>query len=308
MNTHITLKSFLATFFLLLSFGLNAQTMLSEKEETSLTASDYYLPTRVGNYITLSRPNHYIRYSYVKSDQMNGITYFFELIGESQSQYFETIDIYQNMWLREDEEGNIVVVAYSTKNQSDPLFEDINSAVVLPTPMKLFPNSFLTVNSYTRYKQSEDEIGTDSVISTTATAGAYTNCIQVRYTVKYISSGTIKLIEDNYYAYHIGLVMQQRIFPEAQSYTYNILNYVADSPTGINNLKLVDNAFNFKVYTDQDAIVVANVNYGDKISVYTPLGTLLQTFIATNDETRIIVPSNQIYLVKIANKVIKVAL
>ncbi|WP_139261167.1 hypothetical protein [Bacteroides luti] len=299
MNTHIKLKSFLATFFLLLSFGINAQTMLSEKEGTSPTASDYYLPFRVGNYIKLYGWNRNTKYSYVKTDKINGVTYFLEQ-GEEWNDQFS--GIFRNMWLREDEEGNIVIGAYGTKNDGD-----INSAVILPTPSKYFPNSYLTVNSYATYS-NQDEVGTDSVISTTATAGAYTNCIQVRSTNKYISSGAIRLIEDNYYAYNIGLVMQKRIFPASQVHTNYIVEYVANSPTGINNLRLVDNAFNFKVYTEQDAIVVANANYGDKISVYTPLGTLLQTMIATNNETRIIVPGNQIYLIKIADKVFKVAL
>ena len=302
MNTHITLKSFLATFFLLLSFGLDAQTVPSEREETSPTASDYYLPFRVGNYIKFYGWDRYTKYWYVKTDKINGVTYFLEQVGDSRSQDFETMHIYRNSWLREDEEGNIVGGAYSTKDDGD-----INSAVILPTPVMVFPNSFLTVNSSITFKDSDKE-ETYTVISTTATAGTYTNCIQVRDTAKYISSGTIKLIEDRYYAYHIGVVMEKRIFPESEVHTFYIVDYVADNPTGINNSRLVDNAFNFKVYTDQNAIVVANTDYGDIISVYTPLGTLLQTMKATNDETRIIVPGNQIYLIKIADKVFKVAL
>lgn len=52
MNTHIKLKSFLATFFLLLSFGINAQTMLSEKEGN--TKEDYKWRK---NYINLGYVN-----------------------------------------------------------------------------------------------------------------------------------------------------------------------------------------------------------------------------------------------------------
>ena len=150
MNTHITLKSFLATFLLLLSFGIDAQTVPSEKEETSPTASDYYLPFRVGNYIKLYGWNRYTKYSYVKTDKINGVTYFLEQ-GEEWNDQFS--GIFQNIWSREDEEGNIVAGAYSTKDDGD-----INSAVILPTPIKYFPNSLLTVNSYITFKQSEDEI------------------------------------------------------------------------------------------------------------------------------------------------------
>lgn len=63
------------------------------------------------------------------------------------------------------------------------------------------------------------------------------------------------------------------------------------------------------VYSDRDAIIVNGANSGETISVYTTVGALMQTAKVTANETRIEnLPSNQIYLVKIAGTTFKVAL
>jgi len=65
---------------------------------------------------------------------------------------------------------------------------------------------------------------------------------------------------------------------------------------------------NTAVYTDHDAIVIIGANIGETISVYTPFGNLMQSIKAKGEEIRINVPDNQIYIVKIAGKIYKVAL
>lgn len=61
-------------------------------------------------------------------------------------------------------------------------------------------------------------------------------------------------------------------------------------------------------FADLDAIVVKGLLPGETVSVYTTLGTLLQTIKAQVSEIRIVVPVNQIYLIKVTEKRFKVAL
>jgi len=61
------------------------------------------------------------------------------------------------------------------------------------------------------------------------------------------------------------------------------------------------------VYTEQQEIVVKGAGLGETIFVYTTSGVLVKTIKATNN-VRIPVPSDQIYLVRIADKTFKVAL
>lgn len=62
------------------------------------------------------------------------------------------------------------------------------------------------------------------------------------------------------------------------------------------------------VYTNKDAIVVKDANSGDIISIYTLSGTLIKRIIMTEDLIHIKVPLNSIYLVKINEKIFKIAL
>ena len=80
-------------------------------------------------------------------------------------------------------------------------------------------------------------------------------------------------------------------------------NITEEGVTAVNDIK----TNKATVYTEQNAIVVKGVNLGETVSVYNAMGTLVQTIKATND-VRIKVPSNQVYLVKIAEKTFKVAL
>jgi len=80
-------------------------------------------------------------------------------------------------------------------------------------------------------------------------------------------------------------------------------NIIEEGVTPVNEIK----ANNATVYAEHNGIVVKGANKGETISVYTTMGSLIQTIKATND-VRIYVPSNQIYLVRIAGKTFKVAL
>jgi len=80
-------------------------------------------------------------------------------------------------------------------------------------------------------------------------------------------------------------------------------NIIEEDVTPVNEIKTI----NATVYAEQNNIVVKGASVGETISVYTTMGTLVKTIKATND-IRINVPSNQIYLVKIADRTFKVAL
>ena len=84
----------------------------------------------------------------------------------------------------------------------------------------------------------------------------------------------------------------------------SFINIVEEESTAISKTEVND----VTVYAEQSAIVVNGVDQGETISVYTLLGSLVQTIKATSDNIKIDVPSKQIYIVKVANKIFKVAL
>jgi hypothetical protein len=67
-------------------------------------------------------------------------------------------------------------------------------------------------------------------------------------------------------------------------------------------------ADNIKVYTEQNAIIIEGASTGDKVLVYNEAGALIQMFNVTDAVTRIYVPVNRIYLIKVTSKTFKVAL
>lgn len=67
-------------------------------------------------------------------------------------------------------------------------------------------------------------------------------------------------------------------------------------------------ADNIKVYTESNAIIVEGASVGDEVLVYNEAGALVQMFRVTDAVSRIMVPENHIYLVKVTSKTFKVAL
>jgi uncharacterized protein (TIGR02145 family) len=189
----------------------------------TLTASDYYLPLGVGNYTQLHTPggsNWGARTTYyriLRSENINGVPYFVEQGKEIMDENPTNIHLFRCLWIQKDTNGNIVAGAFDNGSGN------LASATKLNPPIYLFPNEFLTVG-YSRSIQSE----TDSVISVTATAGTYTNCIQIRNIKK--TNGVITRVEDSYYAYHIGLVRQNMTFPVQDAKTDYFVQYVVNDP------------------------------------------------------------------------------
>jgi len=190
------------------------------------TAADYYLPFKVGNRTMLqtsSGSNSWCfrntEYKYRWMEEVNGVEYYVEQGWEGNYTTGNcTGDLYfRYLWVRPDEEGNVVIGAYSMAAGDDAGASPyLINAVIPSTPLILFPNEFLTAGASVTTQINDTVISTDQVISVQAQVvtqtGSFSNCIQVRNTVK--TNGIITFMEDSYYAYHVGLVMHVRMIPE----------------------------------------------------------------------------------------------
>ena len=217
-----------------------------------VTASDYYLPLKIGNYTELYTTStqtdgwspRTTRYSFNRTDMINGVPYYLEEGWEGNFSNCNdcTDGPFRYMWIRKDATGNLLLGAFAVSDNNGNLTDDINKAYILPQPVLWFPNTFLNVGGYTTFAIEDTVIQLDSVISITATVGNYTNCIQVR-DIQRTKSGMITFMEDSYYAYQVGLVKQNRLLPLNDIHTNYITNYLADTTTVIKNIKSGDDLF-----------------------------------------------------------------
>jgi len=180
------------------------------------TASDYYLYLRVGNYLKFSGWDRTTIYKIVGTETINGVTYYIEEGSEIMNNG-NTPNVFRILWLRKDSSGNIITGAYSTDGT-------LASKVIVNPEGPWFPNENLTLGYSQTFTIGNGVSATESVISLTATAGIYTNCIQIRDTNKV--NGVVNVIEDYYYAYHMGIVKIERSYPASQIHVLNIIDYV----------------------------------------------------------------------------------
>ncbi len=221
-------------------------TWLTVYNPPKVTASDYYLPLKIGNYTELHTIYTQVdgwsprttRYSINRTDMINGIPYYLEKGWEGNySNCNSCIEgPFRYLWIRKDSFGNILLGAYADSDDNGNLTDDITKAYVLPQPVLWFPNTFLNVGGYTTFAIEDNVMQIDSVISINATAGIYNNCLQIR-DIQRTKSGIVTFMEDSYYAYQIGLVMENRLVPLEDVHTNSITGYVADTTTVIRNIK-----------------------------------------------------------------------
>jgi hypothetical protein len=285
-------------------------------DPSTVTASDYYLPLKTGNYTelytTYVTPDGWAprttRYSYNRTNEINGIPYFLE---EGWDGNFSncndcTVGPFRYMWIRKDSFGNLLLGAYAVEDYGGTLTDDFSKAYILPQPAMWFPNTFLNVGGYTAYAVQDTVMKVDSVISVTAIAGNYSNCIQLR-DIQRTKSGFVTFIEDSYYAYHVGLVMQNRLLPVKDIHTNYITGYQADSYTGIKNIKSSDNTLTLYPNPAQDRINIEqtdNQSGETMVSIFNMQGKELlnNTFRNQNVMTLTIgTLSKDIYFVKVIN-------
>jgi hypothetical protein len=284
VSTIITDKIQMKKFSIFLAI-LVAMTITTKAQ----TAADYYLPLRVGNYThlyTTTSGGWAIRttyYRFIRAEYINSTLYFVEKATEILDDNPTDTLTFRFRWLREDNQGNIVIGAYGTTED-----ETLDSATVLSTPGKLFPNEYLTKDYTQTFVTGADQSLTDSVISVTATAGSYTNCIQIRTTNK--TNDSITLVEDSYYAYHVGIVKVERTIPSDQYHIDNLVNYVANPATGIENS--VENNNKFSIYPNP-ASELFTLNIGSanneylSLSIYNMAGSLVKSEILKQNQQQI---------------------
>lgn len=179
------------------------------------TASDYFLPMCVGNQTVLwANGNGYgwtgrdFTYTYLKTDTINGINYFVEE-GKEYSFFDGSSSVFAKRWLREDGNGNILMKKI--------VIDEIDS-LTFASELIIFSNNFFTTGYSMNQIVMTGYSITDSVISTNATFGSFSNCVQIR-TIDI--EDTITGIEDLFYANGVGLVGTNRLFSINSSHTSN---------------------------------------------------------------------------------------
>lgn len=182
------------------------------------TASDYFLPMCVGNQTVLFAEGSCVipgawtgrdfTYTYLNTETIGGVTYFVEE-GKEYLYCDQGTSVFAKRWLREDVNGNILL--------KKVLIEESDS-LVFPSELIVLSNNFFTAGYSINQIIMPGYTMTDSVISTNATFGGFTNCIQVR---EIDIEDTITGIEDIYYAYGFGRVGSNRLFSISSSHISN---------------------------------------------------------------------------------------
>jgi len=181
------------------------------------TASDYFMPLCVGNQ-TVCHTDHNDQgwagristYTIIQTDLIEGELYF---VQEGMEYVFNELGMpspFHYLWLRKDLNGEILLKAFS---EEYPL---LDYAQILPTPVVFLSNNIFTTG-YSQSMENGSQIQTDSVISTHATFGIFSNCIQIRETTK--TNGIIDRIGNTYYASGVGHVGSDRSYPPDEVHT-----------------------------------------------------------------------------------------
>jgi len=197
-------------------FFLFALSVFATGTSFAQTASDYYLPMCVGNqtvlYASGSCNNGWtgrdFTYTYTNTDTIGGVTYFVEE-GKEYLYCDQGTSVFAKRWLREDVNGNILLKKI--------LIEESDS-LIFPSELIILSNNFFTAGYSINQIIMPGYTVTDSVISTNAAFGNFTNCIQVR---EIDIEDTVTGIEDIYYANGIGRVGSNRLFSISSSHISN---------------------------------------------------------------------------------------
>lgn len=192
----------------------------------SQTASDYYLPLCVGNYLKFNTPDNgstinggwEARDTYnsiIRADIINGETYYLQKGYEVMN--LSSTNVFHYFWLRKATNGDILIGAYDLTQNGI-----LDSATLVPSGSAFFSSQFLTLG-YTRTMVTG--VGSsivDSVVSISETVGTHSNCLRVRTTRK--NNNVVDMVEDTYYAFQLGKIKIERTFPSWQVHTDNIVD------------------------------------------------------------------------------------
>ena len=196
----------------------------------SQSASDYFLPQTIGNYLNLHTVDipqsstwepRTTRFYVDRSDMIFGKSYYRQIGVEIPDNNQSDTSAFQVVWLRQDSVGNIAAGAVIIEGNS----RELDSAYIINPPYAWFPNEFLTAG-YSRYVGGRS--GKDTVISTTESvvvpAGSWSNCIEV-CAMNLDSTGKITLRDYAWYARGIGIVMGMRDIPVNQTHTDVLMTF-----------------------------------------------------------------------------------
>lgn len=267
------------------------------------TASDYYLPLCVGNYLKFYSPDNASGWSarttynsIIREEPINGEKYYVQKGFEIPENNPTDTNVFHYFWLRKDVNGEIIIGAM------DPTYTGIlDSAIIFPPGSVFFPNQFLTLG-YTQSYTIGDITYTDSIISISATAGIYNNCIQKRQIQK--QNSTIIYMEDIYYAYDIGAVMEERFIPPDQAHLASIIDFLAIDcySMGVSNIYSEEREFKIVPNPAKDIVRFNIVNMNSDyfaLNIYDVAGSLVKSEILLQNQVRISDLNNGIYVVEI---------
>lgn len=272
----------------------------------SQSGSSYYMPLCIGNYASFNTPqsgdyggrktNYHIKQSDLVVGQIAYLQEAYEIGDNSPND----TSIFQQIWLRKDASGNILMVAINVEGTG--LLAD---AMILPVAHRFIPNEYLTLG-YTRSYVFGDQTTYDTVMSISANVGSYNNCIVVRETI--VSDQSVEKIDEYYYAPSAGIVKMQRLYnrDEPQFFTAsltNILNY--DCYVGLQDNEFIDGK-TIKVYPNPaSGIVNLEINNVNKevltLNIYNIIGSLVKRETIRHEKNQVSVGDllNGIYLIEI---------
>ncbi|HQT90599.1 MAG TPA: T9SS type A sorting domain-containing protein [Candidatus Kryptobacter bacterium] len=251
------------------------------------TGSDYYLPLRVGNYVkfhTTGLPSGWTprttTYAIEGADSISGHVYFREKDTEvADNGNFN--DAFNVIWLTNDATGNVLIAAVSDSSSK------LDSAIILEAPSPYFSSQSLAPGYSIRYPFN-GLFMVDSTISDSETvdvpAGTFTNCVKKSET-HYDSLGKVVFLEYHYYAFGVGMVLNERVMPDNDAHTDVLVEYsTATSVRGTNATATsgsfslsqnYPNPFNPSTVISYQLSAVSNVS----LKIYDVLGRELKTLI-----------------------------
>lgn len=272
-------------------------------------ASDYYLPLCVGNYLKFYTPDgggggweaRTTFHSIVQADSINGELYYLQK-GYEVMDYNQSVNVFHYFWLRKGVNGEILMGAYDLTGNGI-----IDSATVTPSGSVYFTNQFLTPGYSQSFMMGPGVTSTDSVVSISATAGIYTNCLQIRRTRK--ANGVVDMMEEFYYAWHMGIVKSERLIPANQIHVNNLVDFTVFNCniTGITDD--FSNENKFSIYPNPASYIVTfntnNPNRADlTLNIYTIAGELVKTELLKENQRQINIAdlNNGVYIIETKSK------
>ena len=273
------------------------------------TASDYYLPLCVGNYLKYTTPDgsgggwesRTTFYSIVQADSINSELFYLQKGYEIMAANLTDTNVFHNFWLRKDANGEILIGAYDLTGSGT-----LDSASIAPPGSVFFSNQFLTLG-FSQTQSGGSLSYNDSVISVSETVGIYTNCIQVRSTRK--TSGVVDMMEDKYYAFHMGIVKQERFVPTTQVHVNSLVDFVVANcySTGISDSFEKQKELSIYPNPASDFITLNTENINNEnrtLTIYNIVGELVRSETLSQNQQKINVEdlNNGIYMLEIKSE------